>query len=396
MPADAGRIALPLAVTFAIQTLVALAVYCAPVFSPVAAPALGLQASAIGYFIALTYVGSMSGTVAAGSSVARLGPIRVSQIGLTLCFAGLACAATGWLPLVMLGAVLVGLGYGPTTPASSAILLKAAPPSLLAMTFSIKQTGVPAGAAIAGALVPAMILWIGWQWGAIAIGAACLALALAIAPERARFDAGRDPSVRLTLLAVVAPVRMVAAERRLREMAVTSFVFAGMQITMVTYLVTFLTESFAMSLVLAGLVLAVSQIASVAGRIGWGVAADRLLSRRAMLGWLGVGMGLCSIATLAASPEWPRWLLFAYAAAFGATAVGWNGVWLAEVARLSPQGKISEATGGSLFFTFLGVVVTPLAFNTALAWAGSYPAAYALMGLPAVLIGIRLLLWRPA
>src|SRR2546427_9521050 len=41
------------------------------------------------------------------------------------------------------------------------------------------------------------------------------------------------------------------------------------------------------SLVLAGLVMAVSQLTSVAGRIVWGVVADRILSRRVMLGLLG-------------------------------------------------------------------------------------------------------------
>ena len=77
----------------------------------------------------------------------RFGPIRVSQAGLFLCLAGLAAASSGLLPAVLLGALLLGLGYGPATPASSMILARAAPPHLLALTFSIKQTGVPLGTA---------------------------------------------------------------------------------------------------------------------------------------------------------------------------------------------------------------------------------------------------------
>ncbi len=394
MPASAGGIAFPLAVTFAIQTVVALAVYCAPVMAPVAAPAMGMSPSAIGYFIAITYFGSMLGTATAGGSVARLGPIRVSQIGLALSCTGLACSATGILPLAVLGAFFVGLGYGPTTPASSVILVKAAPPSMVAFTFSIKQTGVPAGAAIAGVLVPALIPLVGWQGAALVIAALCLALAFAIAPGRRLYDQDRNPRAPISLRSVAAPIRMVLRDRRLREIAVSGFIFGGVQITLVTYLVTFMTEAFAMTLVLAGLVLSVSQVASVLGRVGWGVAADRLLTRRAMLGLLGVGMGLSCIITLLAAPEWPRWLLFLFAAAFGATAVGWNGVWVAEVARLAPEGKVSEATGGSLFFTFLGVVITPPVFNAVLGMTGSYAPAYAIFGVPALAIGLRLLLWR--
>ncbi len=396
MQGDAARIALPLAITFAIQMLTALAVFCAPVMAPVAAPAMGVAPSAIGYFITASYLGAMIGTSFAGGTVARLGPIRVSQLGLALCLAGLACSAIGIAALVLLGAFIVGLGYGPSTPTSSVILARAAPPRMLAMTFSIKQTGVPVGAALAGALVPAMVLTVGWQGAALAIGFACLALAFAISPQRARFDADRDPSAPISVRAAFGPVKLVATTRRLRETAVTGFVFGGAQVALLAYLVTFLTESLGMSLVLAGLVLSVSQIASVAGRIGWGVAADRLLPQRAMLGMLGLGMGASCVAALAVSPEWPRWLLFAYAAVFGATALGWNGVWLAELARQAPPGKVGEATGGSLFFTFLGVLLTPLVFNAVLALAGSYAIAYAAMGVPSLAVGARLLLWRRA
>jgi MFS family permease len=363
--------------------------------APVAGPALGVSPAAVGYYIAIAYLGSMLGSAAAGGWVARFGPIRVSQAGLLLCLAGLALAATGSALLVLAGAFVVGLGYGPTTPASSVMLVRAAPPALFALTFSIKQTGVPAGGVLAGALVPALILAVGWQWGAVAIGLACLALALAIAPVRARYDTELNPAAPISVAAAFAPVGLVARVPRLRELAVTGLVYGGVQITLVTYLVTFLTDDFALTLVLAGIVMAVSQVASVAGRIAWGVLADRALARRTMLGLLGLGMGVSAIATLAAGPAWPGWLLFVFASIFGATAVGWNGVFLAEVARIAPAGQVSQATGGCLFFTFLGVVVTPLLFNLVLQLGGGYSVAYALLGVPGLVVGASLLLRRP-
>ena len=391
-----GGVALPLAVTLAIQTLVAVAMYAPPVMAPVAAPELGVAPSAIGYFVATAYLGSMIGSAAAGGWVARFGPIRVSQVGLALCLLGLALGASAWLPLTLLGAFVIGLGYGPTTPASSVMLVRAAPPSQFSLTFSVKQTGVPLGGAIAGAVVPALILAVGWRWGAAALGLACLALAFVIAPVRSRYDRELDPRAPVSLRAVFAPVRLVLADARLRGMAMTSFVYGGVQITLVTYLVIFLVESFALSLVLAGIVLSVAQLASVMGRLAWGVLADRALTRRTMLGLLGLGMGCSALATLAAGPHWPQWLLYLYAAVFGATAVGWNGVFVAEVARIAPGGRTSEATGGCLFFTFLGVVVTPPAFNAVLATSGGYALAYAIFGVPALAIGAWLLATAPA
>ena len=385
----------PLAVTLSIQTLVAVAMYCAPVFAPVAVRDLGVAPSAVGWFIATAYLGSMIGSASAGGWITRVGPIRMSQAGLLACLAGLALAASATLPLVLLGAFVVGLGYGPTTPASSLILVRATPPSQVSLTFSIKQTGVPAGGAIAGLLVPALILGLGWRGGAVAIGIGCFALAVAIEPWRARYDYGLNPKAAVSLQSILAPVRLVLGQRRLRQMAVTSFVYGGVQITLVTYLVTFLVDRFGLELVLAGFVMSISQVGSIAGRILWGLFADRLFRRRTMLGLLGLGMGISSIATLATGPEWPRWLLFAFASVFGATAVGWNGVFLAEVARIAPAAKVSEATGGCLFFTFLGVVVTPPAFNAVLALTANYAAAYAAFGVPALVVGAWLLVARP-
>jgi MFS family permease len=369
-----------------------MAVYCAPVMAPAAAPALGVAPAAVGYFVTVVYLGSMIGTVTAGGWVGRFGPILVSQSGLILCLAGLAVAASGYLPAVLLGALLLGLGYGPATPASSAILVRAAPPRMLALTFSIKQTGVPLGTAIAGAAVPGLVLAFGWQAAALAIGMACALCAVALLPIRSRYDAGRNAAAPVSLRSAFAPVGLIVRDRALLELSLVSLIYGGMQITLLAYLVTFLVESFGLSLVLAGMVMAASQLTSVAARIVWGVFADRVATRRATLGLLGIGMGLTALSALAAGPGWPLWALFAFAMAYGATAVGWNGVFLAEVARRAPPDRVSDATGGSAFFTFLGVVVTPPLFHAVLTLTSSYGVTYALFGLPALAAGLRLLL----
>ena len=79
--------------------------------APAAAPALGVTPAAVGYFVTVVYLGSMIGTVTAGGWVGRFGPILVSQAGLALCCAGLAVAASGALPAVLIGALLLGLGF---------------------------------------------------------------------------------------------------------------------------------------------------------------------------------------------------------------------------------------------------------------------------------------------
>jgi MFS family permease len=101
-----------------------------------------------------------------------------------------------------------------------------------------------------------------------------------------------------------------------------------------------------------------------------------------MLAALGALMALSSLATAVLSPAMPVLLVWVILAVFGASAIGWNGVYLAEVARQAPQGQASLATGGTLAFTFLGVVVGPPLFGALSGLFDSYRAGYAALAVP--------------
>ena len=69
----------------------------------------------------------------------------------------------------------------------------------------------------------------------------------------------------------------------------------------------------------------------------------------------------------------------------GATATGWNGVFLAEIIHDVRPAEVGLATSGSLMFTYLGIVLGPSLFG-ALASATGFPTAYLVMA-AAVLLG---------
>jgi MFS family permease len=116
-----------------------------------------------------------------------------------------------------------------------------------------------------------------------------------------------------------------------------------------------------LSLVSAGLVLSVSQGGGIAGRVLWGGVADRAnrwsqAGSRLVLGGLSIGMVLSCAAMGLVAKDWPMAALVFVAAAYGLTGASWNGVLLADVARLAGPAEASRATGGTLFITFFGVV----------------------------------------
>ncbi|MCC2673194.1 MAG: putative transporter [Ramlibacter sp.] len=381
----------PLAITLAIQAMVAMALLTLPSMAPRVAASVGISATYIGLYIAVAYIGAMGASLASGALVARYGSIRVSQIGLLLCALGLALCAVPIVPVMALGALVVGLGYGPVTPASSHLLARTTPAHRMSLVFSVKQTGVPLGGALAGAIVPGLELLAGWQQALLAVAAANLLCAAIAQSLRTEFDADRDPTRLVRIGNFLEPVRMVLAHPALRMLASCSFVFSIAQLSLTTYLVTYLTDNLAYGLVAAGFMLSASQVGAVVGRVFWGYVADRWFGARRMLALLAMLMALSSVATALLQPALPAVVVLAVLVVFGASAIGWNGVYLAEVARQAPAGMAGLATGGTLAITFLGVVLGPPLFGAVSGLFGSYQAGFAALAVPLGVIAFVLM-----
>jgi hypothetical protein len=56
------------------------------------------------------------------------------------------------------------------------------------------------------------------------------------------------------------------------------------------------------------------------------------------------------------------WLVYLSVVLVGATALGWNGVHMAELARVSPPALIGDVTSGASLFGFTGSICGPLLF----------------------------------
>jgi len=383
---------LPLIATLFIQAMVSMALLTLPVMAPVAAKDLAVSPALVGIYVAITYAGAMFSSLTSGTSVTRFGPIRVSQLGLIFCATGLCLCALPWLPATALGAFFIGLGYGPITPSSSQILARTTPSHQMSLVFSIKQTGVPLGSMLAGAIVPSLMLGVGWQLSLVSVAVVCLMSAFFAQSLRDEMDNQRQAGLQLKLSTLLAPIRMVLSHRALATMAGCSLMFSMVQVSLTTYLVTYLHDDLTYGLVAAGLLLSITQAGGIVGRIAWGYVADHFLSPQKTLAVLATSMALCAAATPLLLPILPVFGVWTLLLLFGASAIGWNGVYLAEVARQAPEGKASVATGGTLTFTFLGVVLGPPLFGGLSTLFGTYGAGF--WALAAVSSLCSLILWR--
>jgi MFS family permease len=389
---SAGQLAGTVAMTLVVQALTAMALSVPAVLAPVAAGDFNVEPTAVGPWVGFSYMVAMFAGLAGGTLVGRYGPVRVLQVAALGVAAGLAVGAGANMAFLLACGLLVGAAHGLVNPASSTILLLAAPSHMRSMIFSIKQTGVPAGGVIAGTLVPLLLLWTSWQNAVLVLALASSVLVGVLFPFRRIYDRDRRRQP-ILIRRFAAPVAEVWANRRIRKLAVVSGAYSAVQMSFTTYLVSFLKIELAYSLVAAGLIFSAAQIAGVLGRVIWGAVADRILSPSRVLALLGLTMALCGAAASSFSAHWPLWALLGICLLYGATAVGWNGVFLAEVARLAPDGRVAIVTGGTQFFTFAGVFVGPPVFGAVAAAAGSYAAGFALIAaLPLVAVaalGVR-------
>ena len=384
---------LAMVVTTAVQAIGAMGHMTLPVLAAVAAADIGLSASLIGIYSGLIFVGCAAVSLPMAGLVPRIGVIRTSQGALLCTTGGLALIATGEPALLVLSALMVGAGYGPMTPSSSYLLAKTAPADRLSLVMSIKQTGVPIGYGLAGLALPYLAQVAGWRGAALAAAGLGIALAIAIEPTRRQLDSIRGEGQSFRWQNVLRPLAMVLSSPGLRRMAICSLSFSGIQIGVAAFLVIYLHKIVGIGLTEAGTVLAIANGAAIAGRILWGAVADRSSAKWVLIA-LSAGMVVGLVLLLTITKSWPFLAIAAVGVLIGTTVISWNGVFLAETARQSPDGKISEAMGGVMFLTFSGSVFGPPLLTGLLSLTGSYQAGFLALAAAAFLTGLMFLFDR--
>lgn len=351
-----------------------LAVQATASFGPIGLPALapllradlGLSRTEAGSLLSAYYVGSLLVAVPAGYVADRLGVRWTLAAGQLAIAAGLLALSTVRTPLLALAAVVAaGLGFGVLNPTSTKAVIAWFPLESRATAVGVKQTGLPLGGALGAKLLPVLALGLALGWrGAVraaAVAVASMALVSALGyRDRAEpaADAAGPPAGRAS------PWR-VLRDGDLWLVSAVTVLFAGVQTTWTGYLVLFLEERVGMDVVAGGVLLALANVAGIAGRIGFGVLSDRLLGgrRRIVLVLAGAGSGLLSAGMVLVGPGTPWPALAALALAFGVVGIGWNGVQLTLLAELAGRELAGTAVGLGLAVSALGVILGPPAFG---------------------------------
>lgn len=331
-----------------------------------------------------------------GAFITRYGALRMTQIGCVLMAAGLVLlqfiVTPVALALLVLATVAFAIGVGATlsTPASSQILAKYAPARWAPLVFSIKQTGVPAGVALASFAAPVLAQTYGWRAAGLILAGLALVIAVALQPCRKVFDAQRKPAHPMKLASMKQTLVGVLNTPPLRVLATAAFAFIGLQAVFTNFTVVYLAEELGYDLTTAGAALGLATLIAAPGRIVWGWVSSTWISPNTLLIGLALAMSAGAVAMGQFDGTWSYSMVMSALLVVSGTALSWHGVLLSEIARLSKGQEVGRMTGGVLAFGTAGQVASPLIFGVGY-WMYGYAGAFIAVALPALYVAFALL-----
>ena len=223
--------------------------------------------------------------------------------------------------------------------------------------------------------------------------------ALVTNPLRRILDADRDPlrSVHPRVLFsrrnVAVPFATLKRAPALLPLTALAFSFAITQGALYSFSVTYLNQR-GLSLAAAGFAFACLQASGTVARILLGWVADRT-GRAALNLVIQAFLAAAAVTAYALVPaDAPLAVIAAMAGVAGFFGASWNGIYLAEVARLAPPGAVADATAGSTMLCFMGYVIGPTLFAAAvplLGWELPFILCGAQLALMGAVQGILLL-----
>ena len=338
---------------------------------------LGLTRAQVGLFFSAFYLAMTGASFGAGWLADRWGVRKTTLQGHV--FVGLCTASAALAPSfawAFASFFLAGLGYSFLNPASTKGVMAWFYRDERATAMGIKQTGVPAGGFVTALLAAPLVLLIGWRGAFLALGILNLAFGFVFA------WLWRDPVYEIEQGGVGQAVeRESTGPLNVWGFLPASFgtaLFLIGQMSLITYVPLYLKESMGFTPYWASQALAVAQGGAMIGRVGWGVASDRIFGGRRKIVLIIIGLlSVLSMAGLSVmTEETSPYLLLLIVFLAGLCIVGYQGVSYALIGELAGTTRTGVAMGLMITINAAAATLgTPL-FGYIVDETGSYAVAW--------------------
>jgi len=340
---------------------------------------MGLSRAQVGS-ITSCLLGGAFFTVFAGGWLSDISGVRkILTLSLvTLGIGTFLLSYAGIYPILLIGAVILGILEGPGFPASTRAIMDWSPDRIRGFIMSIKQTGVAWAAASAAAILPILAVNHGWRISVKVLGCAIFVLAVIFALGY-RDPKNRKPGPKMDWTTL----KVLVSNRGLVVVGIWGFVFVGVQMVVSSFTILFLIEVVELSEVAAGGYIALAHASSIFARVGWGVISDWVFHSRRLvvLNMAGFIAAATMASTYFLSPDTHQVYLTAFVIVLGISTLSYHGVWTVTVGELAGTANTGTALGAVNMFMRIGMIIFPPIYGLLVDKFGSYPFAWSMVAL---------------
>ena len=349
---------------------------------------LGLSRAQVGLFFSAFYLAMTGASFGTGWLADRFGVRRTTLLGhLSLGICTIAAALSPSFELACLSFFFAGFGYSFLNPSSTIGVMTWFGRDERATAMGAKQTGVPTGGVLAAILAPSLVLLIGWRGSLAALGIINFIFGFFFfglwrepptppASESEREKGARDASPPLNIWALL-PISCATAIYLIGQMA------------LITYVPLYLKDVMGYTPYWASQALALTQAGAMVGRVGWGVASDRLFGGRRKI--VLIVIGIASVLLIGAlsfmSRDSSAYLLLFVLFLAGVSIVGYQGVSYALIGEISGKARTGAGLGMMITINAAAATLGTPVFGYIVDRTGSYALAWQILA-GAVTVGI--------
>lgn len=348
---------------------------------------LGLSRAQVGLFFSAFYLAMTGASFGTGWLADRLGVRKTTllgHLGLGLCIT--AAAFSPSFASACVSFFLAGFGYSFLNPSSSIGVMTWFHRDERATAMGIKQTGVPSGGVVAAILAPSLVLLIGWRWSLAALGIINFAFGFLFSllwrePANVSIDADTSKSAG----GAPPPLDIWA----LLPISCATAIYLIGQMALITYVPLYLKDVMGYSSYWASQALALTQAGAMVGRVGWGVASDRIFGGRRKI--VLIVIGLMSVVLIGAlsfmNQQSSSLLLMPILFLAGVSLVGYQGVSYALIGEISGKARTGAGLGMMITINAAAATLGTPVFGYIVDRTGSYAFAWQILA-GAVTVGI--------
>jgi len=337
-----------------------------------------MSAAAFGYMITLFPIGWVVDRIGARWPMV-IGELIAGASMIALFFA----PSYIWLLVLMFA---TGMGCGFLMPSTTQGVVVWFPAKERATVMGLKQTAVNIGGIITAVTLPAVALALGWRYGFLFLGIVAIAIAVTALILYKEPPRPSSSSVGSAGSAATVPLVELLKNRHIWLVAICGLCLAWVELTIIAHLVLYLTEALLFPVVVAGGLLAMTEVAGAIARPGSGFLSDRVFGgKRKPLFTLMAVITCAMCLLLSLFGPYLSWALYPVLFLLGMGGIGFGGIFLTMMSEFGGKHGAGKAAGLGGTITMGGAILGPVIFGHIVDISGSYELAWLSLALVAAL-----------